>query len=199
MKKTMILLAACLFFPQFVMATDFIDTDQMYGWDTDSPGQFYQTWGEHKTQLGLIFPLKTNVLELDNTGSFTPDADYEPATKKYVDDNAGGSPGSSEITASSTLVSGLDVQYITATIATVQTFPVSGGGSFVNLGAGATVGQLTLTPPAGKQLCHENGACGVADQVLYSAGAQYESLEWNIGIDGNIYFVDEGGSYSVTP
>ena len=30
--------------------------------------------------------LKTNVLELDNTTAFTPDADYEPATKKYVDD-----------------------------------------------------------------------------------------------------------------
>ncbi len=36
--------------------------------------------------------LKSNVLELDNTDAFTPDADYEPATKKYVDDNAGGSP-----------------------------------------------------------------------------------------------------------
>ena len=36
--------------------------------------------------------LKTNVLELDNTVAFTPDADYEPATKKYVDDSitAGG-------------------------------------------------------------------------------------------------------------
>lgn len=33
--------------------------------------------------------LKSNVLELDNTDIFTPDADYEPATKKYVDDNAG--------------------------------------------------------------------------------------------------------------
>lgn len=30
---------------------------------------------------------KINVLELDNTTSFTPDADYEPATKKYVDDS----------------------------------------------------------------------------------------------------------------
>jgi len=37
---------------------------------------------------------KTNVLELDNTTAFTPDADYEPATKKYVDDNAGGGGGS---------------------------------------------------------------------------------------------------------
>jgi len=32
---------------------------------------------------------KSNVLELDNTTSFTPDADFEPATKKYVDDNGG--------------------------------------------------------------------------------------------------------------
>jgi len=31
---------------------------------------------------------KANVLELDNTILFTPDADYEPATKKYVDDNS---------------------------------------------------------------------------------------------------------------
>ena len=49
--------------------------------------------------------LKSNVLELDNTDAFTPDADYEPATKKYVDDNAGDSTqyllrdGSRELTA----------------------------------------------------------------------------------------------------
>ena len=30
---------------------------------------------------------KANVLELDNTNAFTPDTDYEPATKKYVDDS----------------------------------------------------------------------------------------------------------------
>lgn len=33
--------------------------------------------------------LKNNVLELDNTTAFVPDADYEPATKKYVDDSSG--------------------------------------------------------------------------------------------------------------
>lgn len=33
---------------------------------------------------------KSNVLELDNTTSFTPDADYEPSTKKYVDDEIAG-------------------------------------------------------------------------------------------------------------
>lgn len=30
--------------------------------------------------------LSADVLELDNTTAFTPDADYEPATKRYVDD-----------------------------------------------------------------------------------------------------------------
>lgn len=43
------------------------------------------TWDQDLSWLAL----KSNVLELDNTTSFTPDADYEPATKKYVDDNAG--------------------------------------------------------------------------------------------------------------
>jgi len=38
------------------------------------------------TRLALL-ALKTNVLELDNAVEFTPAADYEPATKKYVDDN----------------------------------------------------------------------------------------------------------------
>jgi len=36
--------------------------------------------------------LKSNVLELDNTDIFTPTLDYHPSTKKYVDENAGGSP-----------------------------------------------------------------------------------------------------------
>ncbi|MCK4631380.1 MAG: hypothetical protein KAT40_08045, partial [Bacteroidales bacterium] len=31
-----------------------------------------------------MLALKSNVIELDNTAAFTPDADYEPATKKYV-------------------------------------------------------------------------------------------------------------------
>ena len=37
------------------------------------------------------FANKDNVLELDNTTTFTPDADYEPATKKYVDDTSSAS------------------------------------------------------------------------------------------------------------
>ena len=37
-----------------------------------------------------LYALKTNVLELNNTDAFTPDADYEPATKKYADDLVSG-------------------------------------------------------------------------------------------------------------
>lgn len=38
------------------------------------------------------YALKTNVLEKTNTTAFTPTADHHPATKKYVDDNAGSVP-----------------------------------------------------------------------------------------------------------
>lgn len=40
---------------------------------------------------------KVNVLELDNVTAFTPEGDYEPATKKFVEDAvaAGGGGGSS--------------------------------------------------------------------------------------------------------
>lgn len=67
---------------------------------TNSYASYIQTyWGDIKgtlsnqTDLQDALDLKaniSNVLELDNTDIFTPDADYEPATKKYVDDNAGG-------------------------------------------------------------------------------------------------------------
>lgn len=43
-----------------------------------------------------IYSEKQNVLQLDNITEFTPDADYEPATKKYVDDNAGGNPAGND-------------------------------------------------------------------------------------------------------
>jgi len=48
------------------------------------------------TRLGLLV-LKSNVLELDNTTPFTPDADHEPATKKYVDDSVPSVPSDAVI------------------------------------------------------------------------------------------------------
>jgi len=56
-------------------------------WDISANNlSWTNTWDQDLSWLAL----KTNVLELDNTTPFTPDADYEPATKKYVDDNAWG-------------------------------------------------------------------------------------------------------------
>ena len=47
---------------------------------------------------GDLSDLTSNVLQLDNTTSFTPDADYEPATKKYVDDTAIAGVGDNSVT-----------------------------------------------------------------------------------------------------
>jgi hypothetical protein len=50
---------------------------------TTGPGRFFQT-----PDVDLSAKAdKANVLELDNITEFTPDGDYEPATKKYVVDN----------------------------------------------------------------------------------------------------------------
>ena len=67
------------------------ETDKNYVTDAESVviGNTSNTNTGDQDLSGLA--TKANVLELDNTDSFTPDADYEPATKKYVDDNGGGS------------------------------------------------------------------------------------------------------------
>ncbi len=61
------------------------DAQQTVLWNTSGTN----TGDQDLTGLAL----KSNVLELDNTTSFTPSSDFEPATKKYVDDNAWGSWG----------------------------------------------------------------------------------------------------------
>jgi len=66
------------------------DTDKNYVTDA----QKVVIWNTSGTNTGdqdlSSLATKANVLELDNTTPFTPDADYEPATKKYVDDNGWG-------------------------------------------------------------------------------------------------------------
>ena len=54
-------------------------------------------------EAGNILP--NLVLMKDNATAFTPTADYQPATKKYVDDSAGG--GGVQIVLSSNQPSGL--------------------------------------------------------------------------------------------
>jgi hypothetical protein len=77
-----------------------------------------------------------NCLAKDNTTEFTPDADYEPATKKYVDDTVG-SPDSIVSTDglnSVTVSGGIDPQddIILATINTVPRFKVGISGITLN-------------------------------------------------------------------
>ena len=75
-----------------------LDTDDIadtatnrYTNDTDAT-RLANTSGTNTGDQDLTpYALKSNVLELDNTTVFTPTLDYNPATKKYVDDNAGGS------------------------------------------------------------------------------------------------------------
>lgn len=57
-----------------------------------------------QNEAGDILP--NLVLMKDNTTAFTPTADYQPATKKYVDDAAGG--GGIQIVLSATQPTGLN-------------------------------------------------------------------------------------------
>ena len=59
--------------------------------------------GSVQDEAGNILP--NLVLMKDNATAFTPTADYQPATKKYVDDAAGG--GGVQIVLSSTQPSNL--------------------------------------------------------------------------------------------
>jgi len=58
-----------------------------YVFDIDTiEGISQQDWIAYSSQ----FALKSNVLQLNNTTAFTPDQDYEPATKLYVDSRTTG-------------------------------------------------------------------------------------------------------------
>jgi len=62
-------------------------------WDSSQWQLKIWDWYSTYDSLNLVWnldsstvALKNNVLELNNVNVFTPDTDYEPATKKYVDD-----------------------------------------------------------------------------------------------------------------
>jgi hypothetical protein len=79
-----------------------------------------------------VYALANNVLALDNTTAFTPDADYEPATKKYVDDNAGGVSAHSDLTGldyASAGHTGFQPEITTSTDITANSFVTDGGTS----------------------------------------------------------------------
>lgn len=78
-----------------------------------------------------------NCLAKDNTTEFTPDADYEPATKKYVDDAAGSpdtiisSDGLNSVTVSGGLNPSQD-DYVLVTFNTVPKFRIGTAGITLN-------------------------------------------------------------------
>lgn len=63
-------------------------------------------------QLEFVFDIRNNnVLELDNTTPFTPDGDYEPATKKYVDDSVLPQSERNQITSNTSAITSLTSSY----------------------------------------------------------------------------------------
>lgn len=92
---------------------------------------------------------KTNVLELDNTTEFTPDGDYEPATKKYVDDKK-----------------------LTTNVTSSASITSTGNAPENELFVTALVEATTLNEPSGTPV---NGNTLI--MRIYSAAAQ--ALTWN--------------------
>lgn len=80
--------------------TQVLDHNNLIGLQGGVAGEYYHLTNAEKvvidntsgTNTGdqdlSALALKSNVLELDNTDPFTPDSDYEPATKKYVDESS---------------------------------------------------------------------------------------------------------------
>lgn len=71
---------------------DYVSQDQIDGLINDpaGDGDVNSLWSADKIFDELALKAnKVDVLELENTSAFTPDQDYEPATKKYVDDSGG--------------------------------------------------------------------------------------------------------------
>ena len=74
-------------------AKDMKDTSKFYIW---KELRIYGTWNNNVFTCSNLYWDVSNVLDTsqilykNNTYSYTPTADYHPATKKYVDDNAGG-------------------------------------------------------------------------------------------------------------
>lgn len=78
-----------------INSADTTNWDTAYGWG-DHAGLYLPIdstpWEDEGYVTGTPwtsegYAVTSNVLTLDNTTAFTPDANYEPATKKYVDDS----------------------------------------------------------------------------------------------------------------
>ncbi|MFZ2038530.1 MAG: LamG-like jellyroll fold domain-containing protein [Minisyncoccia bacterium] len=119
----------------------------------------------------------SNILALNNVTSFTPSADYHPATKKYVDDLVAGISGTSSSSG------GLSLQTITAS------GTASVGKLYINTGATA---DYTMNLPAGSS---DGSTIGFLD-VLGGGGVDsYTKLMLHMnGADNGTTFADSSVS-----
>jgi len=129
---------------------------------------------------------KANVLELDNTTSFTPDADYEPATKKYVDDNGGGGGLSwSEVTANATMAVDTGSLANKGTLLTLTLPATSAVGKTVRV-AGMNAGLWKIAQAASQYIKFGNtttttGAGGSLASTLTYDAVELVCIEANVG------------------
>jgi hypothetical protein len=107
--------------------------------------------------------LKTNVLEKNNTTSFTPDADYEPATKKYVDDAITASGGYTDETAQDAVG---DMVTSNTETGIAVTYDDSGG----KLNFVVDTDLQTLAAPGTWKTFYSNGSNNIAELSIGASG-----------------------------
>ncbi|OQY13628.1 MAG: hypothetical protein B6I31_00830 [Desulfobacteraceae bacterium 4572_19] len=120
---------------------------------------------------------QANVLALNNTTEFTPDADYEPATKKYVDDNGGGGGSSDNIITDTT---------------TSRTLAVTDNDKFIRFTEDEDV---TIIFPPNSSIAFPIGGGG----KLFQEGEGKLSVEAGSGVTIHSFnsILESGGKYSL--
>ena len=120
---------------------------------------------------------KANVLELDNTISFTPSSNFHPATKKYVDDNAG-TGGGTALTAETSVYIDAGAMLAKDGEAEASTGTDNGTNNSVdwyNVATGETLYAKIAMPPQWDK--------GVIDVELYwtiTGGTIGENVKWEV-------------------
>lgn len=166
--------------------TSFTESDPVFiAWDKDYADLI-------NTPDLSVCALKSNVLELDNTTSFTPDADYEPATKLYVDSaipTLTGLTGNIQTTGTikGRMEYGSDISTATATldttelnftayhvtVSTVITLDAAadaGYGSQVNIRVRDAAENVTIRPQTDEKINMENGAAKGGGPIAEGTG-----------------------------
>lgn len=107
----------------------------------------------------------SNVLQKNNTETFTPTGDYNPATKKYVDDNA----------LDSSLKETLDYMCKKATVTTLSGLPSDAANVIANVTSATNLTHSGLAEPRQQMIRVNNTTSSDITQALPTTGI-YESM-----------------------